>query len=117
MIIEVPHTYVHTMEQTSTTTLTMINLAQQIFLFLVCLLTFFVPLQSFFLSSLVNMYTKILISQQQEEEWREFAKSWILVLNLHVAAFFEADIVRTAPGYSAKEGSLISDSGPPLVGF
>ena len=31
--------------------------------------------------------------------------------------FFEADIVRTAPGYSAKEGSLISDSGPPLVGF
>ena len=39
MIIEVPLTYVHTMEQT-TTTLTMINLAQQIFLFLVCLLTF-----------------------------------------------------------------------------
>ena len=78
--------YIQTLEQT-TITLQMINPAQQIFLCLVCLLTFFVPLQSFFLSSLVNMYTKILISQQQEEEWREFAKSWILVLNLHVAVF------------------------------
>ena len=115
MIIEGPHTHVHTMEQT-TTTLTMINLAQQIFLFLVCLLTFLCRYIKFLFVKF-GKYTKILISQQQKEEWREFAKSWILVLNLHVAAFFEADIVRTAPGYSAKEGSLISDSGPPLVGF
>ena len=78
--------YIQTLEQT-TITLTMINLAQQIFLFSGLPVDFFVPFQSFFLSSLVNMYTKILISQQQEEEWREFAKSWILVLNLHVAAF------------------------------
>ena len=73
MIIEVPHTYVHKMEQT-TTTLTMINLAQQIFLFSGLPVDFFVPLQSFFLSSLVNMYTKILISQQQERSGESLQK-------------------------------------------
>ena len=32
-------------------------------------------------------YTKLLISQEEGEEWRRWAKSWITVLNLHVAVF------------------------------
>ena len=51
------------------------------------------------------------------EEWKKVSKKLDISFEFACCGFFEADIVRTAPGYSAKEGSLISDSGPPLVGF
>ena len=47
----------------------------------------------------------------------EIGKKFYISFEFSCCGFFEADIVQTAPGYSAKEGSLISDSGPPLVGF